>query len=272
MLVIVMHNNRSYLEFILQLARRDNVGDATIITGKNVGSRLIGPTTSFTYSKGKVLAAYDKAFVAAIKGQDKTRLFIDHIERDTILEKLNVDDKGFLCTVPFQYIKQIELELAKKEEANTTMKVTDFLTKDKILLDVTSRTKDDAIKEIAAVLKDSKKIRDYDQFLKDVFEREALNTTGIGNAVAIPHARTDAVSDFVMAYGCIKQGMEFHSVDGKPVKFIFLMGTPKNKGLNEYLQLLAYLTRLLNKSDFQQALLNAAGPEEVIKLFGDMES
>jgi len=272
MLVIVMHNNQAYLEFLLQLARKEHITDATIITGKNFGLRLIGPTTSFIYSKGKILDAYNKAFVAAVKGEEKVKLFIDRIERDSILEKLNIDDKEFLCTVPFHYIRQIELELAKKEEAGKTMKVVDFLTKDKILLDIKSKTKEEAIKEVASLLKSSKRIRDYEQFLKDIFERESLNTTGIGNAVAIPHARTDAVSDFVMAYGRAGEGIEFDSLDSKPVKFIFLMGTPKNKGLNDYLQLLAHLTRLLNKNDFQQALLKAGGPEEVVRLFASFES
>jgi PTS system fructose-specific IIC component len=151
------------------------------------------------------------------------------------------------------------------------MKIADFLTQDRILLNLKASSKEEAIKEIAGLLGSSKEVIDFDLFLKDVFERESLNTTGIGNHIAIPHARTDAVKDFVIAFGRAPEGIEFNSLDKRPAKFIFLMGTPKEKGLSNYLKMLARLTRLLNKEDFQEALGKASAPGEVIEQFRKAE-
>ena len=94
---------------------------------------------------------------------------------------------------------------------------------------------------------------------------------GIGNSIGIPHARTDAVKEFVIAFGISPQGIEFDSLDKNPVKFIFLMGTPRSKGLNSYLKLLAHLTRLANKKEFQEVLLKARTSQEILKEFRKFE-
>ena len=160
-----------------------------------------------------------------------------------------------------------EIETAKNKEGDKKMQIAKFLTKENVILDIKSRNKADVIKEIACTLKSSDKLKDYNKFLKDISDREKLNTTGIGNSVAIPHARTDAVDNFIIAFGRSIKGINFDSIDKKPAKFIAVMGTPKNKGLNEYLQLLAHLTRLLNKDSFQKSLLEAKNQEEIVNLF-----
>jgi len=271
MLIIIMHNNQNYLDSLTQMAGKEGIKDITIVKGKGIGSRLIGQNTDFIFSKGKIFDAYDKAFVAVIKGEKKAKHFLNTIEQDNYLDRLNVEDKGFICAVPFHYIKHVELESASREKEETKMKITDFLTEDKILLDLKASNKEGAIKEIADVLRSSSSISDFDSFLKDIFEREALNTTAIGKHIAIPHARTDVIKEFVIAFGRCKKGMELNSLDNKPVKLIFLMGTPKEKDLGSYLQILACLTRILNKEEFREALLNASTPKEVIQAFRKIE-
>jgi len=271
MLVIVMHNNRDYLEYLTQLARKEDIKDSTIVTSKGIGTRLIGGDTGFIFRRGKVIDAYDKAFVAVIKGEEKTRYFLDAIEKDDYLEQLNIDDKGFICAVPFHYIKHFKLEAPTKKEEAVAMRITDFLKEDKILLDLKASSKEEAIREVASLLKNEKGISDFDLFLKDVFEREELNTTAIGKDIAIPHARTDAVKEFVIAFARAPQGIEFNSLDNKPVKLIFLMGTPKSKGLNNYLKILACLTRLLDKENFREAILNASSSKEIMGEFRKVE-
>ncbi len=151
------------------------------------------------------------------------------------------------------------------------MRITDFLKEERVLLDLNATSKEEAIKEIANVLKNSEEVVDFDLFLKEIFDRESLSTTGIGNYIGIPHARTDAVNRFVIAFGRSSNGIEFNSVDGKPAKLIFLMGTPKEKGLNSYLEILAHLTRLLNKKELQEVLLNATSPKDIIEAFKNVE-
>jgi len=265
MLMIIMHNNQLYLNCLLKLAEKENITNATIASNKNIGSRIIGATANLIYSRGKVLNTYDKAFIATVDGRDTAEKFIDSIKEDTLLEKLNIDNKGFICCVPTNHIDNVE-----KTKGGAKMQISSFLEKDKIKLGISSKDKEAAIKELALLLKDSNQINDYDQFLNDVFQRESLNTTGIGNYIALPHARTDSVNDLVIACGVSPEGIEFNSLDGKPAKFIFLLGTPLKRGLDNYLQLLAYLTRVLNKQEFQTQLLKATAAQDIIKAFEEL--
>jgi PTS system nitrogen regulatory IIA component len=111
---------------------------------------------------------------------------------------------------------------------------------------------------------------DFDLFLEDVFERERLGTTGIGDGIAIPHARTDAVDQLVIALGRSARGVEFESLDGKKVKLLFLMGTPKGS-VSHYLKILAQLTRLLKEGTFRDKLLEARDKEIVVSLFREIK-
>ena len=113
-------------------------------------------------------------------------------------------------------------------------------------------------------------IADFEHFLEDVFERERLETTGIGDEIAIPHARTDVVSRLIIAVGRSTHGVEFESLDGRKVKLIFLMGTPKGS-VSHYLKILAQLTRLLKREPFREKLLEAQDGEMVVKLFRGSE-
>ncbi len=151
------------------------------------------------------------------------------------------------------------------------MRIGDYLKEKHIILDLKARSKEEAIKEMSSVLKDAKEITAFEDFVKDVFERENLGTTGIGNEIAIPHARSDAVSDFVIAFGRSCEGVEFSSLDNKAAKLIFLMGSHKEKNLNNYLKILAHLTRLLQHSSFKEALLKATGSQEIIEEFKKAE-
>jgi len=98
-----------------------------------------------------------------------------------------------------------------------------------------------------------------------------LASTAIGSQVAIPHARSDNVRSFIIAFGCSREGINFNALDNEPVKLIFLMGTPKEEGINDYLKILAHLTRLLQKETFRESLLKAKSPEEIIEEFEKVE-
>ena len=110
----------------------------------------------------------------------------------------------------------------------------------------------------------------YDLFIKDVFAREEIQTTAIGNNVAIPHARTEAIDDFCLIFGRTNTGIDFNAIDKKPVKLIFLMGTPKKKALQNYLQILACLTRVLEKESVREKLINVSSVEQIIDIFSNV--
>ncbi|HOU35850.1 MAG TPA: PTS sugar transporter subunit IIA [Candidatus Omnitrophota bacterium] len=146
------------------------------------------------------------------------------------------------------------------------MKFTDYLTRESCIMDLRASSKDGAIRELADLLTDQGRIKDEEDFIKHVREREMLGSTGIGNHVAIPHCPTQSVHGVVVAFGRSKQGIDFQSYDGSEVNHIFLMGT-NPADLNIYLKLLATLSRLLNDRIFRQEFANASTADDLIAVF-----
>lgn len=151
------------------------------------------------------------------------------------------------------------------------MKIGDYLKEDQIILRLSGSTKEEVIRELAETLRSNPDIGDLEAFIEDTFQREKFNTTGIGHEIAIPHARTEAVTDIVIAFGRSPEGLDFASLDGRPVKLVFLIGTPKRTQLSTYLSVLARLTRLLEKSSFRQGLLDAESGSEIVGAFRQIE-
>ena len=150
------------------------------------------------------------------------------------------------------------------------MKVSEYLKEKYCLMDIKSENKDDAIREIAEYLSTDGKLIEKDKFVADVLERETLGSTGIGNNVAIPHARTDAVKGFLIGFGKSSSGIEFQALDGDKVNLVFLMGADPGE-LNLYLRILAELSKLLMSSSFREALLAASTAKEVIAAVTNFE-
>ena len=146
----------------------------------------------------------------------------------------------------------------------------DRLSVEYINLNLKGSTKDDLIRELAECAKNNKNLINFDQFVSDVFKREQEASTGIGSGVAIPHARTNTVDDFIVAIGRKLPGIDFDAVDHKDVEIIILMGTPLEK-IQQYLKLLAHLSNLLKRPGFIAGLKNAENPQDLIALFRSFE-
>jgi len=150
------------------------------------------------------------------------------------------------------------------------MKISDYLKEEFCIMELKSKTKEDAIREIVEVLNKSGKIKDIDKFMRDILDRESLGSTGIGHNVALPHARTEAVGEFLIGFGKSIKGIDFKSLDGEPVNLIFLMGTNPND-LNLYLRMLAELSKCLMENSFRKSLFAANSPKEIINIFKTFE-
>ena len=150
------------------------------------------------------------------------------------------------------------------------MKVSDYLKGEFCILDLKAQNKDEAVSEIAEKLSAGKKILNTEKFISDVLERESLGSTGIGNNVAIPHARTQAVKGFVIGFGYSRAGVDFNALDGQKVNLIFLMGADPAE-LNLYLRILAELSKLLMNKSFREALIAAKDSAEVISTIKKFE-
>ena len=150
------------------------------------------------------------------------------------------------------------------------VRITDTLSPDRIITDLKGNTKEEVIRELALLVKDDPGMGDYDKFVEDVFKREEDASTGIGHGIALPHARTNSVNDFIIAIGRKNDGVDFQAVDGKPAEIIILMGTPLTK-ISSYLKLLSHLTNLFKRPGFTDALRNAPNPEGIVEVFRQYE-
>ncbi len=147
------------------------------------------------------------------------------------------------------------------------MNVSNYLSDTRVLLDLQGEDKAAALDEMLSVLRGTAEISDFDRYVADVWQREKLGSTGIGDGLAFPHARSDAVDRLVIVFGRSKKGIAFDAVDGKPVHLIFLMAAP-NADLSTYLKVLARVSLLLRREDVRDALMNAEKAEEVIEILG----
>lgn len=148
------------------------------------------------------------------------------------------------------------------------MKILDFLCREAIIADLEARGKKEAITELVDLLVKAKKLKDSQEIVKILMEREQLGSTGIGQGVAIPHGKTEMVNEIIAAFGISKKGIEFDALDGEPVYLIFLLLAPV-EAAGTHLKALAKISRLLKDKFFRQNLREAKNPEEVIKIISE---
>lgn len=107
-------------------------------------------------------------------------------------------------------------------------------------------------------------IMSKDNFLKKIFEREVMGTTGIGKGVAVPHARCEDLKDIVLAIGVLKKSIEFNTPDDEKVNIIILVGAPKNKN-TEYLNLLSSISKAFRNKTFRNSIIESETEGDVIE-------
>ena len=146
------------------------------------------------------------------------------------------------------------------------MKILDFLSESCILTELEGKTKKAVVTELVEVLAQKKsQLKNVDNVVEAIMKRESTGSTGIGQGVAIPHAKSEDVSKIVASLGISKAGVDFDSLDGEPVYIIFLMVAPP-ESISEHLQAIAKISRLLKDKFFRQSLRDAASPSEIIKI------
>lgn len=146
------------------------------------------------------------------------------------------------------------------------MDISEVLKPQLMNFELKAREKREAIEELARLMYEEGYIADMDTYIKAVMDREETYSTGIGMGVGIPHGKSSAVKQAVVAFGRSKEGIEFESMDGKPVFLIFLIAVPEDSN-NEHLNILSMLSRSLMHEEVRNALLSAKTPEEVLKAF-----
>lgn len=150
------------------------------------------------------------------------------------------------------------------------MKITDLLTKETVTLQLRASNKSDVIKELIDSLDRAGKLADKQKYEEAILAREAQSTTGIGEGIAIPHAKTNAVKTPAIAFGLAKDGIDYESLDGQPSQLFFMIAASEGAN-NEHLETLSRLSSMLMDTVFRKSLLDASTKEEIIKLIDSKE-
>lgn len=151
-----------------------------------------------------------------------------------------------------------------------SVRLSQLLDPSRIVIDLQATKRTQAIHEVAKRLEGLPEITNFGAFYAELLARERLDTTCIGNEVALPHARTDHATEIVMAAGRSAGGVLFENCN-QTVRLLFVLATPKNRAL-EYLQIVGALCRLLKDPLTRLALLEAATPGAFHAAIADAES
>ncbi|MHC3760936.1 PTS fructose transporter subunit IIABC [Streptococcus suis] len=151
------------------------------------------------------------------------------------------------------------------------MKIQDVLRKDVMLLDLQATSKEAVIDEMIASLIDKGYVTDFDVFKTGIMNREAQTTTGLGDGIAMPHAKNAAVKEATVLFAKSNKGVDYASLDGQPTDLFFMIAAPE--GANDtHLAALAELSKYLMKPGFADKLRGVSSPEEVISVFDAAEA
>lgn len=111
MLLIIMHNNEKYLQEICSIIKKEKIADVEIIEKKGLGSSFSGDSSDlFSLARGQLLSEYDKALISVVKDKNSLNHILNLIDLDPTIKLLNLDSKGFICTIPFDRITGLQIK------------------------------------------------------------------------------------------------------------------------------------------------------------------
>lgn len=144
------------------------------------------------------------------------------------------------------------------------MKISQLIDKKSIIADLTSKDKKGVLEELAAAVSGIANTK-ADEIVTVLLEREQLGSTGIGGGIGIPHGKLSSIDSIVVGFGLSREGVDFDSLDNKPVHIFFLLITPTNS-TGSHLKVLAQISRLLKQRQFKESLVKAESTEEILQL------
>jgi len=151
------------------------------------------------------------------------------------------------------------------------MKITDILTEQFVRTNLAGATKEDVLNAMIEIASGSQRVLDKEKVREAIFEREKIMSTGVGSGFAIPHGKTDAVSDIVGAFAVTAQPIDYKSLDEQPVRILFLL-VGRDNMVGPHIKLLSRISRLMNKEEFRKKLLDAQDVGQILELFRQEEA
>ena len=143
------------------------------------------------------------------------------------------------------------------------MKIMDILVRDAVILNLGVRSKRDVLSEMAEALAKVEPQIEADKLLEVLQEREMLQSTGIGEGVAIPHGKLPGLDNLVASFARSPSGVDFEAIDGQPTHHFFLLVVPEHSG-GQYLKALARISRFFRDPTFRQRLADAESLDDVM--------
>ncbi len=151
------------------------------------------------------------------------------------------------------------------------MKIAEFLNEKAIIPNIKATNKEGVIRELVDAIAKAEGIRNKEELMKALINRENLGSTGIGQGVGIPHAKTNAVKKLVAAFGICHQGVNFEALDGEPVYILFLLVAPEDSA-GPHLKALARISRLLKDKFFRESLKQLSDEKAILKMILDEDA
>ena len=150
------------------------------------------------------------------------------------------------------------------------MKVSELLDEKFILTDFKSDDKEYVINELIDLYKENDKVNDIEKVRTAILDREKIMSTGVGKGFAIPHGKTNAVNDVIAAFGKTTRDIDYDALDGNPVHLVFLL-VGRDDMVSKHIKLLSRISRLMNKDELRERLINSNSKEEIINIFKEEE-
>ncbi len=150
------------------------------------------------------------------------------------------------------------------------MKICEILQVSKIIPSLQGKEKTDVINELVDLFKNDERVKELDEMRNAVHEREKIMSTGVGKGFAIPHAKTNSVSEIVAAFGKLDEPIDFQALDEQPVNLVFLLVGKENL-VGPHIKLLSRISRMMNKDEFRESLSKAKTAGEIYSLFENEE-
>jgi len=152
-----------------------------------------------------------------------------------------------------------------------SMKLTQYIRPECFIVDLPEKGREDALRRIVHAVAEKGLITDEKAVFASLLERESIQSTAVGNGIAIPHCFTDEVPDLIITVARSREGLEFDSFDGKPTQVVFLlMGNRQEHGL--HLKALARIARLIKSTSFIEKIVASSSVEDMVAAFTQEEA
>jgi len=151
------------------------------------------------------------------------------------------------------------------------VKIQDILYRNGIIIDLKADEKNKVLIQMGQFLSSNHNLKKPDMIIQKILERESDISTGIGFGIAIPHARTDIADHICMVAARCVAGIEFNSLDERPVHLIFMLASPTGNS-DDLRSILSALSKIMSYEDMREKLIATSDPEEFLKLITDGEN